>query len=190
MTLTSKLEAINSMLACIGESPINSLDEGTVDSVIAQSTLDEVSRNVQATGWHCNTDSDFPLVRDTNNEIPLTQDIVRVDVDSIRYPNVNVVQRSGKLYDRKNHTFTFNDDLKAEVIRILEWDDLPQPFRTFITAKAARMFQQRVVGSNELSQQLAQDEMTALVALREFEADTGDFNVFDHYDVARVLERY
>lgn len=190
MNLSTKLEAVNTMLSCIGESPINSLEEGTVDSVIAQSTLDEVSRNVQAAGWHCNTDSDFPLQRDVNNEIPLTSDIVRVDVDSVRYPNVDVVQRSGKLYDRKNHTFTFSDDLKAEIIRILEWDDLPQPLRSFITAKATRMFQQRVVGSNELSQQLAQDEMTALISLREFEADTGDFNVFDTYDVARVLERW
>lgn len=189
MTLQTKLEAINSMLASIGEAPINKLDQATVDSSIAKSTLDEVIRSVQAHGWHFNTDKNFPLARATDNSIPLSSDILRVDVDQWTYPDVDVVQRSGKLYDRKNHTYTFSQDLKAEVVRLLDWDDMPQPLRTYCTAKAARMFQQRMVGSNELSAQLQQDELTALVNLKEFEMDTADYNIFDAYEVARVLDR-
>ncbi len=178
------------MLSSIGEAPINQIDEATVDSAIALATLDEATRNTQAIGWHCNTDSDFPLTLAVDGTIPISSDIIRVDVDKDRYPNIDVVQRSGKLYDRKNHTFTFTEAPKADVVRLLEWDDLPQPFRTFITAKAARVFQQRMVGSTELSQQLQQDELTALVIMKQFDAETGDFNVFDTYDVARVLERW
>lgn len=178
------------MLSSIGEAPINQLDEATVDSAIAVATLDEVSRNVQAIGWHFNTDSDFPLAKNTDGTITVSSDIVRIDVDQNLYPSVDVVQRNGKLYDRKNHTYVFTIDLKAEIVRLMEWDDLPQPFRAYITAKAARIFQQRMVGSNDLSQQLAQDEMTALVVLKEFEADTADHNIFDAYDVAKVLQRF
>ena len=192
MALSSitKLEAVNSMLSSIGEAPINQLDEATVDSAIAVATLDEVSRNVQAIGWHFNTDSDFPLAKNADGTITLSSDIVRIDVDSLFYPSVDVVQRNGKLYDRKNHTYVFTIDLKAEIIRLLDWDDLPQPFKAYAVAKAARIFQQRMVGSNDLSQQLAQDELTALVVLKEFEGDTADYNIFDAYDVAKVLQRF
>ncbi len=178
------------MLSSIGEAPINQLDEATVDSAIAVSTLDEVSRNVQSIGWHFNTDSDFPLAKSVDGTIPVTSDIVRIDVDSNTYPSVDVVQRSGFLYDRKNHTNVFTIDLKAEIIRLLDWDDLPHPFKAYVTAKAARIFQQRMVGSDELGKQLAQDEINALVILREFDGDTGDYNIFDAYDVAKVLQRH
>lgn len=185
----SKLEAVNSMLSAIGEAPINQLDEATVDSAIAVATLDEVSRNVQSIGWHFNTDSDFPLAKNTDGTITVSSDIVRIDVDSNTYPSVDVVQRNGLLYDRKNHTNVFKLDLKAEIIRLLDWDDLPQPFKAYVTAKAARIFQQRMVGSDEIGKQLTQDELNALVILREFDGDTGDYNIFDAYDVAKVLQR-
>jgi len=185
----SKLEAVISMLSSIGEAPINQLNEATVDSAIAVATLDEVSRNVQSIGWHFNTDSDFPLAKNADGTVTISSDIVRVDIDSALYPSVDVVQRNGLLYDRKNHTNVFTIELKAEIIRLLDWDDLPQPFRAYVTAKAARILQQRMVGSTEIGSQLAQDEINALVALREFDGDTGDYNIFDAYDVAKVLQR-
>jgi hypothetical protein len=189
LALQTKLEAVNSMLSAIGEAPINSLDQPTVDSSIAQSTLNGVIRSVQSHAWHFNNDKDFPLARATDNTIPLSNDILRIDVDELVYPNVDVVQRSGKLYDKLNHTYTFTQDLKAEIVRLLDWDDLPQPFRTYCTAKAARIFQQRMVGSGELGNQLQQDELTALANLKEFEMDTADYNVFGVWDVARVMQR-
>lgn len=178
------------MLTAIGEAPINQLDEATVDSAVAVATLDETSRNVQAIGWHFNTEPDFPLAKNEDGTITVSSDIVRIDVDSNQYPSVDVVQRNGKLYDRKNHTYTFTIELKAEIIRLLDWDELPHPFRAYVTAKAARIFQQRMVGSNELSQQLAQDELTALIVLKQFESDTADHSIFDSYDVAKVLQRF
>lgn len=189
LALTSRLEAVNSMLMSIGEAPINQLDGLTVDASIAEATLDEVSRAVQSIGWHFNTEKDFPLTRSVDNRIPLTSDIVRVDLVSHEYINIDAVQRNGFLYDRKNHTYTFDKDLKAEVVRLLDWDDLPQPARSYIMVKATRMFQTRVVGSDTLAGQLAADELSALVVLKEFDADTADHTVFDNYSVAQVLDR-
>lgn len=189
LALTSRLEAVNSMLMSIGEAPINQLDGLTVDASIAEATLDEVSRAVQSIGWHFNTEKDFPLVRSLDNRIPLTSDIVRVDLVAHEYINIDAVQRNGFLYDRKNHTYTFDKDLKAEVVRLLDWDDLPQPARSYIIVKATRMFQTRVVGSDTLAGQLAADELSSLVVLKEFDADTADHTVFDNYSVAQVLDR-
>jgi hypothetical protein len=189
LSLTSRLEAVNSMLMSIGEAPINQLDGLTVDASIAEATLDEVSRAVQSIGWHFNTEKNFPLTRSVDNRIPLTSDIVRVDLDTYEYINIDAVQRNGFLYDRKNHTYTFNSDVKAEIVRLLSWDDLPQPARSYIMVKATRIFQTRVVGSENLASQLGVDELSSLVVLKEFDADTADHTVFDNYSVAQVLDR-
>ncbi len=53
---TSKLSAVNTLLAIIGEAPVNSLNPPlTGDASLAERTLDEVSREVQGAGWSWNT---------------------------------------------------------------------------------------------------------------------------------------
>ena len=48
-TATTELEAINTMLSVIGESPVNTVDgSGVVDAVLARQILHEVSRHVQS----------------------------------------------------------------------------------------------------------------------------------------------
>jgi len=190
LSITSKLDAINWMLSSVGEAPINQLGGATtVDANVAEQTLDEISRQVQSIGWHFNSEKDYPLVRANDKRISITSDIVRVDTSKFDYLNIDVVQRGDYLYDKKNHTYEFDYDLKADLVRLVDWDYLPQPFRTYITTKASRVFQTKVVGSESLANQLATDEASAFAALREFEADTGDYSVFDNYDVASVLDR-
>jgi hypothetical protein len=190
VTPMTKLEAVNQMLTAIGESPVNTLFQGTsVDARIAIQVLDEVDRAVQIVGWHFNTEKDYPLSRDVNNNINLSQSIVRVDVDNSIYSDVDVVQRGTKLYDRKNHTFDFTQDLKGEIILLLSFEELPEPARYYITTRASRIFQDRVVGSGEAARSLMNDEMMALAQLKEFDYDTGDPSIFDNYDVARIILR-
>ena len=52
---TTELEAVNSMLATIGEAPVNSIT-GTLplDASLAKNTLNEINREVQSAGWHFN----------------------------------------------------------------------------------------------------------------------------------------
>lgn len=190
LSITSKLDAINWMLSSIGEAPINQLGGSTtVDADVAEQTLDEISRQIQSIGWHFNTEKHFPLVRANDKRISITSDVVRVDVSKSDYPKIDPVQRGAYLYDNTNHTYEFDYDLEADIVRLMDWDYLPQPFRTYITTKATRVFQTKVVGSEALSNQLAIDEASAFAALREYEADTGDYSVFDNYDVASVLDR-
>jgi hypothetical protein len=186
----TKLEAVNQMLSGIGESPVNSLFQGTsADARIAVQILDEVDRATQLMGWHFNTEKDFPLSRDINNNINLSANVVRVDVDNQFYPGVDVVQRGTKLYDKKNHTFEFTQDLKGEIIVLLSFEELPEPARYYITTRASRIFQDRVVGSGDAARSLLNDEIQALTLLKEFDHDTGDHSVFDNYDVARIIFR-
>ena len=154
LTPTSELEAINTILSVIGESPISSLSEvsSVADAVTAQSILSEVSRQVQTKGWHFNTEKDFELTPDTyNKEILVPTNALRVDsMGDDR--EMDVVQRGNKLYDRKKHTFQFDKSIKCDLVVLLPFDQLPQAARHYITIKAARIFQSRTVGSEALYQ--------------------------------------
>ena len=91
---TTELEAINIMMAAIGESPINTLT-GTLpaDVVMAQSTLTEISKEVQSEGWSFNTEIDVTLTRDASNQIALSQDILRIDPNIHQHPTIDAIQR-------------------------------------------------------------------------------------------------
>jgi len=178
-TPTSELEAINTILSVIGESPISSLSEisSVADAITAQSILSETARQVQTKGWHFNTEKDFELSPETySKEIIVPTNALRVDpmgADS----GVDAVQRGGRLYDRKNHTYQFNTSIKCDLVILLPFEQLPQAARHYVTIKAARIFQSRTVGSDALYEFTALDEKDALLDLKRNEGITGDYNI-------------
>jgi len=183
-TLTSKLEAVNSMLGHIGESPVNSISNTNalpISAATAISALDEVSRAVQTEGWQFNTEVNVSLSPAGDGTITLSDDIIEMDpIDT----SIDVVQRGLSLFDRSNNTSVFTSDLKVNQTRLLDWDSLPEPARRYITLRASRIFQGRVVGSRELEALIARDEYVARAQLLEFDAGSSDRTIFDSYDVA------
>jgi hypothetical protein len=179
LTPTSELEAINTILSVIGESPISSLSDisSVADAVTAQSILSEVSRQVQTKGWHFNTEKDFELSPDTfAKEIVIPSNALRVDsMGDDR--EMDVVQRGNRLYDRVKHTFQFDKSIKCDLVVLLPFDQLPQAARHYVTIKAARIFQSRTVGSEALYQFTSVDERDALLDLKRNEGITGDYNI-------------
>lgn len=181
------------MLLVIGESPISSLSAGAAvaDAVTAQSTLSEVNRAVQSKGWHFNTDKSITLTPAAfTNEITLPTNCIRVDtVDEDR--DLDVAQRGTRLYDRKNHTYEFEDSVKVDMVILLPFTDLPESARHYITVRSARVFQARTVGSDALYQFSREDEQDALIGLKKAEGITGDYNILTgNYSVMRAIQRY
>ena len=163
----SELDAINTMLSVIGETPVNTLT-GTLpaDVAIALNTLREAVREVQLEGWHFNTEEKYSLTPTTDGEIILPPAIFRV---SLTDPDSHdVVQRGNRLYDRSAHTFTFTENIEATVSLLLSFEAMPEAFRWFTTVRAARKFQDRAVGSSELHAFTQEDEARArILAERE-----------------------
>lgn len=192
-TPTTKLEAVNSMLSTIGEAPVNSLSSGLVDAETAETILNEVSRDVQSTGWNFNSEPDYTIAADSDGNVVLPSEIVRADLANsetkFRSSKNEYVQRGNKMYDKIKHTFNIAKSLKLDVVVLLDFETLPEVARRYIAVKASRLFQERVVGSDTLSAMNRQDEQIALFALREMEGDNGDYNIFDDYSTASVLDR-
>ena len=182
-TLTSKLEAVNSMLGHIGESPVNSISDTNalpISAATAISVLDEVSRAVQAEGWHFNTELKVTLSPAGDGTIALDEDVLEVDTTS----TPDIAQRGLALFDRSSNTSVFTSDLEVNLTRLLDWTSLPEAARRYITLRASRVFQGRLVGSRELEALIARDEYNARADLMDAEANTSDRSIFDSYDAA------
>lgn len=193
LSMTSELDAINIMLGTIGESPINSLDAatGVVDAVTARAILSEVSVQVQEEGWHFNTEYEFILTPSLDTkEIYIPANTIEVDASEYDRNDIDVAIRGNRLYDRKNKTFQFQQDIKADLTILLEFNELPQAARHYITVRAARVFQQRVIGSDTLGSFSERDEARALRSMRRYESKTADYNILTgNYSVMRTIDR-
>lgn len=183
-TLTTKLETVNSMLGHIGETPVNSIADTNalpVSAAMAVTIIDEVSREVQAEGWHFNTEDNVELTPDSQGNITIPEDIIELDVAD---KTIDVVQRGLSLFDKRTNTTTFKDKITVSLIRLLDWDSLPEVARRYVTLRASRVFQGRVVGSRELESLIARDEFQARARLMNTDGNTSDRTIFDSPDVA------
>ena len=187
MALTTELESVNQMLGHVGEAPVNSLAETAalpISASTALTTLREVSKEVQTEEWHFNTVTDYEPIKEVTGKLRLPDETLFADaVDK----TIDVVQRGVYLYDRKNQTSVFSATLKVDLTVQLGWDELVEVARRYITLRASRIFQGRVVGSAELQSLIAVDEMQARARLLELDAQSSDRTIFDSEDVARRI---
>ena len=182
------------MLSAVGEPPINNIDEQkNADAAIAQNILTEISRDVQSMGWHFNTSTKVTFSPDsTTKEITLPESIVRIDINHTMENAGNsdsrdITQRGSRLFNRTDNTYEFTSDVKASVVYIFDWDEMPEPVRRYVTIKSARVFQDRMVGSEKHHAFSREDEVRALALLKEFQMDTSDASIFQNYDVFRII---
>ena len=175
---TTELDAINIMLAAIGEAPVNTLTGSLpVDVKIAQSTLVEINKSVQAEGWSFNTEIDVTLTRNASKEIVLPVNVLRVDANIHQHPDIDPIQRGLKLYDRLKNTFEFDEDLICTVVYFRDFDEIPEQARSYINIRAARIFVDRLVSDQGLRTYTKEDEIRARVTLTETDLANGDHNM-------------
>ena len=179
------------MLSTIGEAPVNSLDGGNAlaDAAIAREILKEVSIQVQEEGWHFNIEKNMKVEPAVDGFIYVPANCIQIDTTGYSYQR-DVCVRGNRLYDRDNHTYQFTDGVYVDMFLLLDFEELPQAARHYITIRASRVFQQRVVGSEALGNFTERDEMRARAVLRKYEADTADYNILTgNYDVMKIIER-
>lgn len=188
-TTTTDLEAVNSMLATVGETPINTLSGSLTANVqIAVDLLKKTSRQVQLEGWHFNTEEDYLLALDTGGKIPIPGNTLDIDLTT-EDGTVDIVQRGLFLYDRLNHTFVFSQAQSCTIIFFLPWTDLNEPAKNYIMVKAARIYQDQTVGSSQHHQFTAADEMLAYSNFLSSDTRNSDYSIFDTIDISSIVNR-
>jgi len=201
---STELDAVNSILMSVGESPVNTLDTQSPEVAIAQKTLRQVCREVQAEGWAFNSEIEFPLPVDNNNEIEFPANALQVDPNRYKHAdNYDVVRRTrtlatgqqvAQLYDRYKHTNKFTDltenILYCDVIWLYEFDDMPQPFRDYVTAKASRIASNRMIASPEANEVMSPDETLARASCIQYDTNQADYNIFQDSSQRNPYQSY
>ena len=72
---------------------------------------------------------------------------------------------------------------------MLDFEDLPEVAKRFITIRAARIFLDRTVGSTTLHGFTEKDEARSLAELKEMDGEGQDFNIFNNFDTYQVINR-
>jgi hypothetical protein len=187
---TSRLMAVNTILSAGGEPPITSLSsQASVSSTIAQQILEECINNVLTTGWHFNTRKTVTLNMNAENEIEITEDIIRVDFPGHSDLQNQYAIRSGKLYNKLTGlTNDFTDGVVATIVTLLEWEDIPEAFRLYITKKAARLYVSRHVSDPSLLRAVVADEAEAQINAQREDIATSNSRIFGP-DFSRIVDR-
>ena len=185
---STELDAVNSILMSVGESPVNTLTVQSPEVAIAQKTLQQVCREVLSEGWVFNTETEYPITLDTNNHCIIPNNVLQIDLNQFKHLNdFHVTRRkdSGvwKLYDQFEHRFNFENTsegkLYCDVIWMLDFEDIPQVFRDYITTRASRIAAGRMVSDRESAELIANDETLARALAVEYDASQADYNVFN-----------
>lgn len=189
---TTELEAVNTIISTIGEAPVSTLENNSLEDVTAaKNILNETLVDVQTSGWNFNKEYNYKINPDNDGFVNIPANAVYADSSNRgSTADKDIVIRGTKLYDREKQTFTFTDPQYVDLILILLWDDLPQPARRYCTIKAARRFQNRIFGSDSLNGFTQIDETEALVQLEQSDSRSEDANMLTgNWGVYRVLRR-
>ena len=173
-TKLTKLSAVNIVLSNVGQAPVTTIDNDNPMVVMAANVVDEVTNSVQSEGWTFNTEKDYPFNPDTSKKINIPANVLQLDTSYTS--ELDVVLREGKLYNKREHTYNFSEQVRADVIWLVEFDDMPEAFKQYVAMRAANLYAGRAVGSAEAVRFGEREEAQARAAMIEYETQQGDYN--------------
>ena len=176
----TELQAVNEILASVGQAPVTTLDQTNPDVAIAYDTLLQVSLEVQAEGWTFNKEYDYPFKPAANKLIYIPNNVIELDL-ATDYRTYDAIRRDGRLYDKINHTYEWTEEqLLCDVIWYFDWVDIPIPIQDYIVARAAAVTSSRIVGDPNQFQVIQQREAYTRAMALEYECNQGDYTFFGH----------
>jgi len=175
----TELSAVNSILGSIGQAPLTTLDMtnpevGYVYNILTEARIDTLNE-----GWVFNREEEVTLSPDiTTKYITFPADALRVDLSNNHHDRtMSLVKREGKLYDKVQKKFTFDTAIKADIVRIYDFEDIPSVFQRYVTYRASTRAATQLVSNPQLVSLLAQQEAMARAACMEYECNQGDHNI-------------
>ena len=171
------LNAVNDMLAAIGEPAVLQLDETNADVQNAIRILTRVNRMVQAKGWNFNINEAKVLSPNLKEgKIPYLPTYLKVMTTGSASTYTNM---GGFLYSLESQTTRFTESITVEIVELKSFSEMPAVFRDYIVAKASREFNAKFFGSPESEAFLREQEQELYTMIMEYELDTGRYNLMD-----------
>ena len=191
ITPSTKIESVNSMLSAVGEAPITNLDEDLAEAQMAVNTLDTTSREVQSRGGSWNTDRKRKMSLAANGEILIPVNAMKIDaVDgNTGQPDRSkrFVIRDRKIYDMINRTYTFTEAQYVDLVIALDFHELTESSRRFITLDATTRYMTDVLGADADLQQVQAQAQRAWIQLEWEEDKTSDNNILKDQPLTSLI---
>lgn len=177
MPTQTRLSVVNDMLACLGETPVNALEEGHPMVPTALRMLDTAASRLQAGPWWFNKEL-TDLLPDTEGYIYIPNDALSVDpIDtSHRY-----TQRGRRLFkpmdaDAENK-FKFTSKVRVWLNRDIPFEDLPFVVQDVISYQAQLEFMKAYEADAQKFQQVSTSFKLAWIALNSEHIRNVDANM-------------
>ena len=171
----TELSAVNSILGAIGQSPQTTLNFTNPEVGFIYNLLRDSNVDIQAEGWHFNTENHVKYSPDTNKKITINNNVLRLDItDGWKDYKRNVVKRSGYLYDKVNHTDEWDGDIYLDVVTLYTFTDIPAVFQRYIINKASGRAATQLVNNPGLVKILAAQEFQARAICVEYDCNQGN----------------
>lgn len=173
------MEAVNVLLGTIGEAPVATLeDEQNAEAAMAERIILELHKEGQTRGWTWNREEGFRFMRDAStNEIVVPANVVSFTTDRFEWAH-RFQLRGLRVYDKEQRTYELDVAyLESDVILFLSWDECPEAYNRWTTIRAARVFSERVLTSQAVSQSSAEQETRAWAELLRVENDQQQPNI-------------
>ena len=184
--LDTELSAVNSILGAIGQAPVTSLVYDNPEIAFIYNLLRDANVDTQAEGWHFNTEKHVAYAPDAvTGKIAIANDVLQLDVsEGWTHRLYDVIRRDGHLYDKIKHTDDFSSitTIDLDVVKLYTFENLPIPFRRYITYRASTKAATQLVANPNLVKLLQGQEALARASLMEYECNQGNHNMFGFPD--------
>lgn len=182
----TELNAVNRLLAAIGDSPQSSLDSDNPDVAIATDLIDSISSDFQTEGWWFNTE-EWEMELDVNGKQALPANTIFVDTS-----NVNWVKRGSYLYDKENHTYDFSDqdiDTSFTAILKLPYNELPNLVYNFIINLSKVQYLVEMEGETDKAKAAEMMAQRQYIQIKRMHMKFSDVSAFSSSTARRLLQR-
>ena len=183
-----KLEAINTMLGHINQSPITTLNGNkTARILMAENLLESQTKAVQMLSYDFNRIENYPLYPNEDEEIILPANTLKVDICKSYLDESRYVQWGNRLYNKTFNTYKIGKYLEGNIIIQLEFEDLPEPVKLYVVMTASNKFVSQIKDDRNKIAYTEQEVFEAKQTLDEYEAECGDYNILNIYNTKRYL---
>lgn len=187
----SELAAVNEIMSMLGRRPVVSLMPADLvpDAEFALAEIRYQNLLVQEVGWHFNSERSVKLTKNVSNRVPIASDISRVDTAKRSGPRMYGIDpivrthatdgrclfdKNAQARDEDPFDFSRIDPVRVDLVRLLDFEDTPDSFRHYVTIRAGRAVQGRIISDPALYRFTLDDEVRALQVLSKEELDTSD----------------
>lgn len=198
LTRTTKLQAINVILTTIGESQTNTIT-GTLpwETDLAVSILDETVRELCLNKWVFNFEKEISIIPDGSNRLLVASNYIQVEPADTADKNEYVMRpisagsSTFMIYDITNKTSTFTSAKSFDITYLLDFEELPEAAKRYVTIRAARVYADRLMASGEVRAFTERDEVEAKAKLEEYSYGVDKNNMLlDSPDTYNFLNRW